>query len=151
MADTVTVDITLSLDTNAYHAGDVLAATQEVANAARANGLGTELVSMIVRDKDDQAAAAMTFYFFNANTTLGTENSAPDIDDTEIDTLVGMITIPASAWVDMGASKVAEMSNVGLLMHPAAGATSLYMAATTAGTPTQGASGITVTLQFIRY
>jgi len=147
----VTVDVTLSLDTNAYAAGDVLAATQEVASAARANGAGAELVSMVVRDKDDQTAAAMTFYFFNADTSLGTENSAPDIDDTEIDTLVGMITIPASAWVDLGGVKVANMSNIGLLMHPGAASTSLYIAATTAGTPTQTASGITVTLQFIRY
>jgi hypothetical protein len=148
---TVTVDVTLSLDTNAYTAGDVLAATQEVAGAARANGAGVELVSMLVRDKDDQTAAAMTFYFFNANTTLGTENSAPDIDDTEIDTLIGMVTIPAAAWLDLGGVKVANMSNIGLLMHPGAASTSLYIAATTAGTPTQSASGITVTLQFIRY
>ena len=36
-------------------------------------------------------------------------------------------------------------------MHLAAGSTSLWIAATTAGTPTQSATGITVTFQFIRY
>lgn len=146
----VTVDVTLTLDTNAYHAGDVLAATQEVANVARASGTGVELVSLIVRDKDDQTAAAMSFFFFDANVALGTENAAPDISDANADALCGMVTVPASAWVDLGGVKVANMESLGRLMHPATG-TSLYMAVTTAGTPTQSASGITVTLQFIRY
>lgn len=150
MADTKSIDITLSMTAEAHHAGDVLAATQEIALAASSTGGGTELVSLIARDKDDQTAAATTLYFFDANTALGTEGSAPDIDDTEIDSMVGMVVIPASAWVDMGASKVAVMPNIGLLMHPATG-TSLYLGATTAGTPTPSASGMTVTFQFIRY
>lgn len=145
------VSVTPVCEAAAYHSGDVLFDSVEIANAARANGTGVELVSLVARDKDDQAAAAMTLYFFNANTSLGTKNAAPDIDDTEIDTLVGMLTIPASAWVDVGASKVAVMPNVGLLMHPGGASTSLYVAATTAGTPTQTASGITLTLNFVRY
>lgn len=148
--DTITVDVTLSLDTNIYAIGDVLAATQEVAGVARASGTGVELVSMVVRDKDDQAAAAMSFYFFDANVALGTENSAPSISDADADALCGMVTVPSAAWVDLGGVKVASLANLGLLMHPATG-TSLWIAATTAGTPTQSASGITLTLQFIRY
>lgn len=151
MADTKTVEITLTLDTNAYAAGDVLATTQEVANAASANGLGTELISMTVRDKDDQTAAAMTFYFLDDNQSLGTENAAPDISDANADAICGMVTIPAALFTDLGGVKVATLTNIGLLMHPGAASTSLYIAATTAGTPTQTASGITVSLQFIRY
>jgi len=150
-ATAVTVNVTPTCAAAAYTAGDVLFDSAEIAAAARANGTGVELVSLIARDKDDNAAAAMTLYFFNANTSLGAKEAAPDIDDTEIDTLVGMVTIPAAAWVDVGASKVANMQNVGMLMHPGAATTSLWVAASTAGTPTQTASGITLTFQFIRY
>lgn len=147
----VTVDVTLSMTNEAHHAGDVLAATQEVASVARANGTGVELVSMVVRDADDQTAAATTFYFLDANSALGTEGSAPDIDDTEVQNICGIVVVPAAAWIDLGTSKIANMQNIGLLMHPAADSTSLYIAVTTAGTPTPTTSGMTVTLQFIRY
>jgi len=147
----VTVDVTLSMTAEAHHPGDVLAATQEVASVARANGTGVELVSMVVRDADDQTAAATTFYFLDANTALGAEGSAPDIDDTELQDICGIVVVPAAAWIDLGTSKIATMQNIGQLMHPAAGSTSLWIAATTAGTPTPSASGMTLTLQFIRY
>ena len=62
-----------------------------------------------------------------------------------------MVTIPSSAWVDVGASKVAVMQNLGQLMHPGGASTSLWVAGMTAGTPTQSASGIKLTFQFIRY
>lgn len=150
-ATAVSVDVTLSMTAEAHHAGDVLAATQEVASVARANGTGVELVSMVVRDADDQTAAATTFYFLDANSALGTEGSAPDIDDTEVQDICGIVVVPAAAWIDLGTSKIANMQNIGLLMHPAADSTSLFIAATTAGTPTPSATGMTVTLQFIRY
>ena len=151
MADTISISVTPTCENAAYHAGDVLFDSAELANAASAVGKGTELVSLVARDLDDQTAAALTLFFFNAATSLGTKNAAPDADDTEIQTLVGKVTIPASAWVDVGASKVATLMNVGLLMNPTAAATSLWVAGMTAGTPTQTAGGIVLTFQFIRY
>lgn len=151
MADTATVNVTPTCEAAAYHAGDVLFDSAEIAGAARVVGGGTELVSLEARDLDDQTAAALTLFFFNANTSLGTKNAAPDADDTEIGTCVGTVVIPAAAWIDVGASKIATMPNVGLLMNPGAASTSLWVAGMTAGTPTQTASGITLTFQFVRY
>lgn len=145
------VTVTPTCEAAAYHAGDVLFDSVEIASAARANGTAVELVSLVARDLDDQTAAALTLFFFNANTSLGTKNAAPDIDDTEILTLVGMLTIPAASWVDVGASKVASLGNLGILMSPGGSTTSLWVAGMTSGTPTKTAGGISLTFQFVRY
>ncbi len=149
--DTTSVTVTPTCEAAAYHAGDVLFDSAEIASVARANGKGVELVSLVARDLDDQAAAALTLFFFNANTSLGTKNAAPDIDDTEILTLLGIVVIPAAAWIDVGASKVAVMQNIGQLMTTGGATASLWVAGMTAGTPTQTASGISLTFQFVRY
>ena len=47
-------EVTLTLDTGAYADGDVMAATQEVANAVRQKGGRAVLQSVVVLDKDDQ-------------------------------------------------------------------------------------------------
>ena len=67
--DTVSKEITPTCEAAAYHAGDVLFDSAEIATTARANGTGVELVSLVARDLDDQAAAALTLFFFNANTS----------------------------------------------------------------------------------
>lgn len=149
--DIVSVSIVPTCAAAAYHAGDVLFDSAEIASVARANGKGVELVSLIARDLEDQTAAALTLFFFNAATSLGTKNAAPDINDTEILTLVGMVVIPAAAWIDVGASKVATMQNIGQLMHTEGATTSLWVAGMTAGAPTQVAAGISLTFQFVRY
>lgn len=134
--------ITFSLDTSAYGAGDVLADTQELANALAVSGGGGVLQSVKLTDKDDQAAAAMTVWVFKTNVSLGTENSAPNISDTNADEIIARIDIGSGDWVDVGGSKIAYKANLGIPVRVATG-TSLYVALQCAGTPTQTAAGIT--------
>lgn len=141
------ITITASLDTNAYADGDVLFATQEIANAVRVNGDTCILQSVTVIDIDDQGIE-MDLVFFNANTSLGTENSAPDIDDTEVLTVLGIVNVPD--YIDLGANKVATVQNIGLLLEAGAATTSLYVAGITRGTPTHSASGLQIVFGLMR-
>lgn len=148
-SDTV-IDLTATLDTSAYAAGDVLFDTQELANAARVTAGVTILQSIVVLDEDDQTAAAMDFYFFNANTSLGTENSAPSITDANARTLVGRVSLAAADFTDLGGSKLGVKTGIELVMKADTAQTSLWVAAVTQGTPTQTASGIRCRFGFLR-
>lgn len=146
--DTV-ITITPTLDTSAYGDGDVLFATVEVAGAARAVGLTTILQSITVSDINDQGVG-FDLIFFNANTSLGTANSAPDIDDTEVLTVIGRVQIGSGSFYDLGGCRVATVSGIGLLMKAAAAATSLWVAGVSRGAGTYTAAGLQIQLGFMR-
>jgi len=141
------ITITCSCSTDAYADGDVLFATQEIANAVRANGQSCILQSVHVVDIDDQGVE-MDLIFFNANTSLGTENSAPDIDDTEVLTTLGIVNVPD--WIDLGGNRVATVTGIGLVLKAGADTTSLWVAGITRGTPTHTENGLQVTFGFLR-
>ena len=142
------VEVTLSLDTSIYAAGDVLADSQVVAGAfRRINGTGL-LVGMQVLDKDDQAAASMTFYLLNANVSIGTENAAPSISDANATKIMHKIDFASTEFTDLTGCKIAtkDASDICLPISSVPNTSDMYIAAVTGGTPTQTASGITVIL-----
>lgn len=140
-ASDIVVTVAPTLDTNAYASGDLLFDSAEVANAVRANGGYAILQSVTVLDKADQGVA-FTLLIADAATDFGAANSAPDPDDTEAATVLGWIPIAAADYVDLGASKVACVRNLGLTLKAGAATTSLYIAGINGtGTPTYGAAG----------
>jgi hypothetical protein len=143
-----TVTITCSLDTDAYADGDVLFDTQEIAGAVRNNGETCILQSIHVIDIDDQGED-FDLVFFNAATSLGTENSAPDINDTEVLTTLGVYEF-VNAYMDLGANQVRTDTGIGLLLEAGAATTSLYVAGISRGTGTYTANGIRITFGFLR-
>lgn len=143
----IVVALTPVCDTLAYTAADVLFATVEVPNAVRVSGGKAILESVVVLDEDDQAAAAMDLYFLRSNVALGTVNEAISITDANAREIQGFVPIAATDFKDLIASRVACVKNIGLVLQPTTG-TSVYVAATTAGTPTQTASGIKLRLGF---
>lgn len=135
-------DLTLSLDTNAYSDGDLLADTQELANAVRISGGRALLQSLHVLDEDDQGVA-LDVVFLSANNTLGTENSAPTVSDANARDILGIVRVGAGDFIDLGGSRSATLSGLGLALKAAEGSTSLYVAAITrGGSPTYTAAGI---------
>jgi hypothetical protein len=142
----VTVDMTAA--TNALTAGDVAAATQVVAACTAANDAPGILQSMVVIDPDDQGAN-LKIVFFSANTTLGTEESAPDIDDTEVQTVLGIVDVATTDYVDLGGSKVATKLNLGLPILPATGTDDIYVAIMAVATPTFAGGHIYLRLGFM--
>lgn len=139
--------ITPTLDTSAYTAGDVLFNVTEVFKFSRQGFQGAKLQSIVIEDKDDQAAAAATLVFLNAANLLGTINTAPNISDTLAEAVVGIVPVASGDWVDLGGCKVASKYNLNLVMEASATG-SIYLAALTAGTPTQTASGWVIKLGF---
>lgn len=144
MSQTVVRSLTLSLDTNAYANGDVLAATQELPNAVKAIDAGGVIESLTVIDNDD-VGQAFDVWIMSANVSMGAENGAPDITDANALYLLGRIAVAGADYVDLTGSKVASLKNVGLPIIPAAGTTSVYVAVVNGtGTPTFTAAGVTL-------
>jgi hypothetical protein len=137
------LDLTLTTDTSAYASGDLIADTQELANAVTFNG-GTAVVQNIVLlDRADQTAAAIYLVFLKTNVTLGTENSAPSISDDNAGNVLGIVKIESTDWFDLGGAKVATVRNIGLLVEAAADSTSIYVGVINdAGTPTFAADSL---------
>lgn len=133
--------VTFTLDTLIYAAGDVLADTQAVAGSFRTPGTGV-LHSVTILDKDNQAAAAMTVYILKSNVSLGTENAAISITDANAAEIIGIVNIASGDWISLINSRLAFKGNLGIPVKADTG-TSLFVALSTGGTPTQTATGIT--------
>lgn len=147
----VVLTVTPTLDTAAYASGDLIFDATEIANAVRANGGTARLESVTLLDKADQGVT-LTLVFLNAATDMGTLNAAPDPDDTEAETILGHVLISSGDYLDVGASKIACVRNIGLPLKAGAATTSLYVAAINGtSTPTYGsASAMILQLGFSR-
>jgi len=144
--DVITIDATP--DTNALAEGDVAFATQEVAGFSTAADITSILQSVVVCDVDDQGIG-IDLIFFNAATALGTENSAPDADDTEAQTIIGRVQVGAGSFYDIGASKIACVYGIGLPMKAGTGG-SVWMAGIARGAPTYAGGHIYIKLGVLR-
>jgi hypothetical protein len=137
------LDVVLTLDTNAYASGDVLAATQEVVSAVPSNGGHALLHSLVVNDKDDQGMA-MDLVFLRTNVSIGTENAAVSIADADAGEILGIVSIAAADFLDLGGCRVATVPSIGLVLEADAASSSIFIAAISRGTGTYSASGATV-------
>ncbi len=138
-------DVTLSLDTSAYAANDLLADTQLVNAKIFTNPKQVILDSVRVQDDDDQGIA-LDLVLLKANTSLGSENSAPSINDANVlAAIIGTVVIAAADFVDIGGARIAEKRNIGMPLNGDA-AVGLYIGSITRGTPTHTAAGLKVRL-----
>ncbi len=144
--DVITIDATP--DTNVLADGDVAFDTQEVAGFSTAANITSILQSVTVIDVDDQGVG-IDLIFFNANTSLGTENSAPDVDDTEAQNIIGRVQVGAGSFYDVGESKIACVYGIGLPMKAGTGG-SVWMAGISRGTPTYAGGHIYIKLGVLR-
>jgi hypothetical protein len=143
------IDVTLSLDTNAYASGDLLADTQVLTNAMRVNDGTGILQSIQVLDEDDQGIA-FDLVFLSANNTLGTENSAVSVSDANARDILGLVSIATGDFIDLGGCRIATKTGVGLVVKPASGTRNVYVAAISRGTGTYTASGVRLRLGFLQ-
>lgn len=141
------ISITPTVDTSAYTANDVLFDTTAIANAVRVSGGSAKLESLVLLDKDDNAAAQIDLVFFNANVALGAANGAPSVSDANAAKILGIVAVPSANFIDVGGSKLATVLNIGLQLTPATG-TTIYVAGIARGTPTQTAGGIVINFGF---
>lgn len=135
-------EVILTLDTNIYATGDVLAATQDVGEVFRKNGGAGVIQSVAVIDLDDQAQA-IDLIFLDLEGAIGTENAAVSIADNVADNILGIVSVAAADYVDMVNSQVATAVNVGIAVKAQSSSKHLYVAAVCrSGTPTHSAAGI---------
>lgn len=143
------VDVTLSADTGIMASGDIIADTQVVTNALRANNTLGILSSVVVIDEDDQGAA-LDLYFFSANASLGTENNGPSITDANARNFLGFVPIGTGDYKDLGGVKVAFINAVGMIVKAATDTRDIYVGVVNGtGTPTYTASGLKLRLGFL--
>lgn len=141
--------VTFSLDTSAYATGDVLAASQAMTSCLRkVDGSGL-LTSIVLNDKDDQGVA-LDVVILSANVSIGTENAGVSISDADADSILAIIPVGASDWIDLGGCRVATIRNLGVPVKAVSGTSDLYVALITRGAPTYTASGITGRFGFLR-
>jgi hypothetical protein len=140
---------TFSLDTSAYASGDLIADTQELSDVGLRKGSVLILKSITVLDKADQKVA-LWFVFLNASTSMGTENSAPNISDTNAENILAVVPIATTDYVDIGTSAMAT-KECSVSLKLASGTTSLFVAiVNSTGTPTYAASDLVVKFGFLR-
>jgi hypothetical protein len=132
------IAVTPVVDASALDANDTVFDATAITNAARVSGLGATLMAIDVVCQADQKAQ-LTFYFFDASVTFGTSDAAPGLSDADALKYLGHVDIAAADYDELGGVSVAQARNLSIPMLPASG-TSLYVAATTTGTPTYGAA-----------
>jgi hypothetical protein len=149
MSGSYVFNVTLSLDTNIYADGDVLAATQQIAKFFPANNYTALITGIMVSDEDDQGTA-LDLILMSAATDIGAENSAYDITDAESRTILGVVRVAATDFYDWGGFRLACKT---ISDGPSCGwkvpgvirgtSTSLYIGAVVrSGTPTYSAAGL---------
>ena len=147
------IEITLSLDTNQYDSGDLLADTQELPEAVFENGTAI-LQSVALLDLDDQGGA-LDLLILGSDTSMGTENNAFGPSDNDADEILTIVSIEATDYIDLANSQLATKNgaDIGLgvvLKASSETDSSLYLAAVSRDTKTYTAAGIKVKLGFLK-
>lgn len=137
-------DVALSLDTNIYASGDLLADSQQIDAAfSIADGTGI-LHSIMVIDQDDQKAA-FDIFLLSANVSMGSENSGPSISDADALNVLCRIPVGTGDYYDLGGVSVAGLSGLNRIVKAVSGTDDLYVAVVNGtGTPTYTATGVTL-------
>jgi len=145
------LEVTLSLDTNQYAGDDVLADTQEIANASPGRN-PVILQSIVLLDNDDQAGA-LDLVFLRSNTSIGTENAALNIADGDADEILTVVPFVSGNYLDLVNSRIAILNGgdagMGVMLQPTTGE-SLYIAAISRDTKTYTAAGIELKIGLLR-
>lgn len=137
----VIIDVDLTVPTINIAAGDLLADTQVVANAAAANDKAVRVESITLIDPDD-TGNAIDLVLLTDNVSLGTENAAPTVSDANALAYCGAnVQFPAAGWTDLGGVRVQTVGNLNRLVMPKAGTRDIYIAAINVSGVVQFAGG----------
>ncbi len=140
---TVVKAVTLSTDTSAYASGDLIADTQQIDAFFRKTD-GTGVISSISIIDEDAQGVALYVIFMSTTTSLGSENSAPNITDANLTAgFLGIVSVATTDYVTLSGAKVATIKNINLPVTAVSGTDDLYIAVlNSTGTPTFTASGL---------
>jgi hypothetical protein len=136
----VRIQVTPTIDTNAYASGDCVGGLMDFANAARVSGGSGIVQSILVLDKTQAQRAAMTLLFFDRSVTVAGNNNAIAMSDADMAYCLGIVPIGPynTAWPGTPANSFSTLINVGLPF--VLNGTSLYVQAIVYATPTYTSS-----------
>ena len=144
------VEINPPLDTAIYAAGDLLFDSVVISNAARAVGGYCVLTSVTVIDKAD-ISPQITLVVADSMLDFGTVNTAPSLADADAGKICGSVAIVTADYIDIGGSRVATKGNLNIVCKAPVDSAHLALAGlVTTGTPTFGATDLTVKLGFVQ-
>lgn len=147
------LEVTLTLDTSPYAAGDVLAATQEIASALREGGEVAILGSLTLLDIDDQAGA-LDILILRSDAPMGAAENAPlNITDANAAEILTVVPFAAGDYIDLINSQLATKNisdqGMGAPIYAASG-TSIWVAAVSRDTKTYTAAGLVLKIGLLR-
>lgn len=141
--DGILIELTPTLDTNAYADGDVLFEPVEIANVALdTKGLAT-LRTLVVQDMNDQKQAIDLLFFTEDPGDIGAANAALAMSDAEFAPFIGHIRVAAADYISGNANAYATKA-LEFLAGTKVAKKSLWVAGICrGGTPTYAADGLT--------
>ncbi len=143
--NSVAFSVAMTTDTGAYASGDLIADTQQL-NGFFNKSDGKGVVNSITLFDREENAVALYVLFHQTSTSMGTENSAPNISDANAEAgILGIVAVSSADWVDIGTCRVATIRNIGLPVSAASGTDDLYASIVNGtGTPTYTGGNITM-------
>lgn len=135
--NSVAFAVAMTTDTGAYASGDLIADTQQL-NGFFNKSDGKGVVNSITIIEKDAQGAAYYILFHQTSTSMGTENSAPNISDANLAAgLLGIVAVDTTDFVTVSGAKVATIKNIGLPVSAVSGTDDLYISIlNSTGTPT---------------
>lgn len=110
------VEVEVNVDTAAHAAADVLFQPTEVPLIVNPNGIAV-VTSVVLTDFDDQGVS-INLLFLREPISVGANNAAMTISNTELEHVLGHVVIAATDYLDLTNNQVATMRGIGLALLP---------------------------------
>ena len=132
---------TVTVDTAAYSAGDVIGGKLTLTNAMRVSGGTGLLQSLLLIDASGTQKPALEILIFNSDPTASTltDQATISVHADDVSKVIRKIDISASDWTLIGSKYYADLSP-GSRVLKASGSRNLYAAIVAVGTPTFAAA-----------
>lgn len=119
---TIRVQVTPTIDTNAFTSGDCIGGIQSITSATSYTGGGGRIIGVQVLDKTQAQRAAMDIYFYSQSVTQAGNNSPFACSDSDQAFLVGAISL--GSWSYNTAFPGTPLNSIASWPSPASAATS---------------------------
>lgn len=137
--NTVVVTPTITVDTNAYAAGDSIGGKITLTSAMRVSGGTGVLSGLMLVDRANQKPALEIFIFQEDPSAATITNNAAFVFSTDDLKVIAKVVVAAADWTTMNSKATAELANLNRFVA-AVGSANLYAAIVATGTPTFAAS-----------
>jgi hypothetical protein len=131
---TVTIDVPLTIDTDAYTAGDVVGGLLAIP-FTRVGGGGLLRRLMVI--DDDNEKTELTVYVFDQQPSTIADDAAFAPTVADLKKLIGSVVAAAADYVTLGANAIAVKANIDMDISAPVGSIWAYVVCT--GTPTYAA------------